>query len=252
MLISEKHSNIINSNCLTEQDAEKLFADSAAQKLIYWFRSCDGINLNATDRFLPLVTKKSFSSTKEIINKHECDLYQKEHWPYFDLWNLNNDIAYKSKFCHTIEPCFWRNQPAYAICHKRAVVDRSNRIIGSLGQAVEIIDRRRLNFLKDSIDNCLNKYAFNETVSFKSHIHNPDHPLTNRESECLFYILRGRSAKSIAQVLNISAKTVEFHMENLKNKFDCVNKSQLIEKAMELGFAELLPMSLVKTNLMNV
>ncbi|MFN7098030.1 MAG: helix-turn-helix transcriptional regulator [Gammaproteobacteria bacterium] len=244
MLISEKNSNA-DQSCLTEQDVEKLFADSTAQKLIYWFRSCDGKILNVTDLFLPFLTKKSFSTTKEITNKHECDLYQKEHWAYIELWNINNDIAHTSNFCFSAEPCYWRNQPAYAICHKRAVVDSQNNVIGSLGQAVEIIDRKRLNFLKDSLDNCLDKYTFNETASFKSHMHNPGYTLTTRESECLFYILRGKSAKSIAHVLSISAKTVEFHMENLKNKFDCVSKSQLIERTIELGYGDVLPMSLL-------
>lgn len=70
--------------------------------------------------------------------------------------------------------------------------------------------------------------------------------LTQRQSECLFFLLRGYSYKSIAKILNLSPRTIEIYVESIKNRLDCCSKSQLIEKAVELGYMNILPESLIK------
>lgn len=54
--------------------------------------------------------------------------------------------------------------------------------------------------------------------------------LSRREVECLQYLLRGQSLKSIAQLLNISIRTVETHINNIKRKLGCNYKSELLNK----------------------
>lgn len=53
--------------------------------------------------------------------------------------------------------------------------------------------------------------------------------LTKREIECLQFIGRGRSAKEISKNLDISHRTVESHICNIKYKLDCHTKSNLID-----------------------
>ena len=65
--------------------------------------------------------------------------------------------------------------------------------------------------------------------------------LSDREEECLFLILRGHTAKSVAQVLNLSVRTIEFHSDKLKEKLDSSRKNQLIKTAIELGYLNLIP-----------
>ncbi|MFN7098238.1 MAG: helix-turn-helix transcriptional regulator, partial [Gammaproteobacteria bacterium] len=72
--------------------------------------------------------------------------------------------------------------------------------------------------------------------------------LTNRETECLFYTIRGKTSKAIAHILNISSKTVEFHIENLKTKFQCHSKSQLVYKAIEQGYLDKIPASFINAS----
>lgn len=73
--------------------------------------------------------------------------------------------------------------------------------------------------------------------------------LTNRESECLFYIIRGKSAKSIARILNISFRTVEVYLEKLKTKFNCKTKSDLIDQAIHNGYMNIVPKSVFSDKL---
>jgi len=45
-----------------------------------------------------------------------------------------------------------------------------------------------------------------------------DKNLTQRKLECMFYVIRARSYKKIAKILNISPRTVEEHVNNIKLK----------------------------------
>lgn len=52
-------------------------------------------------------------------------------------------------------------------------------------------------------------------------------PLSERELECLALLLEGHSSGAIGKQLAISARTVEHHIENIKNKLSCSTKGEL-------------------------
>lgn len=76
----------------------------------------------------------------------------------------------------------------------------------------------------------------------------PEYGLSTRQLECLFYILRGKSANEIAIILKLSKRTVETHTEFIKNKLQCDNKAQLIEKALSVGLLNTIPNSFLQSN----
>jgi DNA-binding CsgD family transcriptional regulator len=55
-----------------------------------------------------------------------------------------------------------------------------------------------------------------------------DISLSIQETKCLFFIAQGKSMKEIANINNISVRTVETHLNNIKKKTDCFSTSQLI------------------------
>ena len=57
--------------------------------------------------------------------------------------------------------------------------------------------------------------------------------LSKRQCEVLFYLVRGKTAKSIGKKLNISQRTVEQHLENIKIKMNVYSKAALIEKMID-------------------
>jgi DNA-binding NarL/FixJ family response regulator len=59
--------------------------------------------------------------------------------------------------------------------------------------------------------------------------------LSTREREILQLIAEGRAAKEIAQVLNISVRTAEFHRQNLKRKLGLRTTAELTRHAIEQG-----------------
>jgi len=59
--------------------------------------------------------------------------------------------------------------------------------------------------------------------------------LTDREREVLQCIAQGLSSKQCAQQLGIAPRTVERHVENLRNKLNARNKPHLVAKAITGG-----------------
>lgn len=61
-------------------------------------------------------------------------------------------------------------------------------------------------------------------------------PLTEKQAECLFLLVKGMSTKQISSKLDTSIRTIEHRIEDLKSKFQCFNKQELIERAWKLDF----------------
>lgn len=53
---------------------------------------------------------------------------------------------------------------------------------------------------------------------------------TQREVECIYYLLKCYRLSDIAVTLGISIRTVEFYVKNMKSKLHCHTRQQLIEK----------------------
>lgn len=61
--------------------------------------------------------------------------------------------------------------------------------------------------------------------------------LTAREIECLKWWVAGKSAWDIGQIFKLSERTVRFHLNNIKRKFDARCKAQVVAKAIQLKIA---------------
>lgn len=69
-------------------------------------------------------------------------------------------------------------------------------------------------------------------------------PLTQKQQVCLFWLIRGKSLKEIAKILQLSPRTVECHLDTIKIKLNCQYKSEIIEKAIASGFMHYVPFEL--------
>lgn len=59
--------------------------------------------------------------------------------------------------------------------------------------------------------------------------------LSKRESECAYYLTRGMTMKLIAKTMGLSPRTIEFYIENIKDKLNCNSRSELIARMFEAG-----------------
>jgi DNA-binding CsgD family transcriptional regulator len=63
-------------------------------------------------------------------------------------------------------------------------------------------------------------------------------PLTPRQLEIARHVVAGRTAREISQLLDLSRRTVETHVDNIKSRLGCMNKTELVLKLSHLGIPE--------------
>jgi DNA-binding CsgD family transcriptional regulator len=163
-------------------------------------------------------------------------------WSMFaGLYRKHEYDALEGNTYSAIHPCADLKGREFLVFNtKTPAYDENNKIIGIHCHAIEVINPQYFSlvqWLKQSnIDNPLQVYSIGKDFA--------DIKLTSRQSECLFFLLRGKVAKEIARILGISYRTVEEHIEQLKLKFNCHNKSELMCLAIEKGFMNNIPKGL--------
>lgn len=58
-------------------------------------------------------------------------------------------------------------------------------------------------------------------------------PLSDRENEIMYWVKAGKTNWEISTILNISERTVKFHVQNIERKLDAVNKAHAVAIQME-------------------
>jgi len=124
---------------------------------------------------------------------------------------------------------------------KTQKLDSNGLVCGVLSHSIEIIDptvysliqalQKNSPFLGQYQPFYLGKKSNTNTIV-----------LPRRQEEVLFYLIRGKSAKSIARLMGISFRTVEYYITILKDKFNCATKNELIESAINKGFSQYIPL----------
>ena len=74
--------------------------------------------------------------------------------------------------------------------------------------------------LRESLQSLITKGSDN--------VKHQDFGITKREIEVMEYLVGGFTNKEIASALNLSSKTVEFHLSSIYSKIDCSNRSESI------------------------
>ena len=52
---------------------------------------------------------------------------------------------------------------------------------------------------------------------------------TRREAECMVLLLKGKAINSVADILELSPRTVEYYIKNMKSKIGCRTKFELVD-----------------------
>lgn len=138
---------------------------------------------------------------------------------------------------------FWAdNRMRALLSHKKPYRNKRDEIVGTIFNATELSGQVLASIYHMIMSDCkldvkVSKQVSNYLIGGKYE----DTKLTKKESECLFYIIRGGSTKQIASRFKRSPRTIEVHIEHLKQKFNCRTKAELIEKAIESGFLYSIP-----------
>ena len=173
---------------------------------------------------------------EDIIGKTDYDL----PWDrYADLYTKHERTTFKRPSNTALWPICDARCSSYVVICQRTLVEDS----GSKGVLTHTNVLKNLHNLElSNLIECGGKGFVRDAQYFEDILG----IITDRESECLFYLLRGKTPKSIGMLLGISSRTVEGHVESLRHKFGSASKSELIEKAVGMGFLYYIPDSLLQ------
>ena len=164
-----------------------------------------------------------------------------------DIFTMQNKLVIEEHVPLTILDIHpYRNDNTITMLTKKTpYYDSTNKVAGVLMSSTEITHNTLFNVAmifahtdtRYKQNNKLKQRSYMISKKFKKN------DLTPRELECLFYFVRGMTATKIANVLHISKRTVETHLSHIKTKLGCINKSDLIEYAIDSCFIDFIPES---------
>lgn len=149
----------------------------------------------------------------------------------------------KSACIHTYT---WGNgQKKVFYSQKKRLLDTRNQCIGVMTQTIDLMASHSIfeqfitNLQADKQHLAHSSCTYDAAIGYTYQLAASYPHLTVRESECLFYLMRGKSCKDIAVILGRSDRTIEKHVANMMTKLSCSSRRQLIEYAEEnqlMGF----------------
>ena len=137
------------------------------------------------------------------------------------------------------------------IVTKSPLQDIEGEIIGTILHAENInsLNYFEIGTLLANLSTTIQNDRFYDQLNFSLNYTANSIKLTKRQSEVLFFLLRGKTVKQIAQILDISFRTIDQYLKELRLKFNVDTKYELIDKAILHGFLSTIPESLFNWHL---
>ena len=169
-----------------------------------------------------------FDSPSQMIGKRDADLFWKE---WAEHYREGDGQAFKGNiFLNQMERARTIQDPniIHQVCAtKTALRDSQNQIIGVVGSLIDVTQHHILEN-KGSFDQAGKKFVLSDpSLSALT--------FSKKQITLLQYIIMGYSAADIGRVLNRSKRTIEGHIEHLKNKLQCTSKAEIIRWTVTSG-----------------
>ncbi|QLH41729.1 MAG: PAS domain-containing protein [Coxiellaceae bacterium] len=214
--------------------------------MLVWKKDLNSVYLSANNNCAKLF---GFKNTLDIVGTTDFEIRSKfvELAPVFQECDKQVILASKPLRLLEILKCNGDEWKIFLVT-KVPLLNEINKPVGTIGHTIDVT----VAFIKIGI--FLSKRPSNRKTnrllqqsSYVIGEKNNAVNLTPRQSECLFHILRGKTTKNIAKLLHLSPRTVEEHIAELKYKFGCKSKAELIDTAIANGFLNVVPPSIFKS-----
>lgn len=162
------------------------------------------------------------------LKKEEILLFPDSQLPfsqYAHIYNAHDNLAMAGSIFYQIDLIENKEQTFFCLSKKFPLKDEYGMVHGSYGLCEFLTLREVLSFLNTKPHT---KLSMNLSEHLRQQL-----GLSKREMEVLYYFLQGFSAKSIAPILSISTKTIIFHLNNIKTKWQCNSKEAIYHHAIK-------------------
>ncbi len=181
-----------------------------------------------------------FNNPKKIIGTTDYQLaehvIQSQYYNYETMveeFILEDERTFCGESLLVFVAALVHNNPTYLLCHK-APYREGNKIVGSFFQNT-ILPQQNIHSLKYYLNNpdiILPNYTkkfldiFNLCPSQK-------YGLSKREMQTIIGLTQGGSARQIGEKLQLSRRTVESYIRNIKDKLSVQTQTEIVVKAMQ-------------------
>ena len=211
-------------NSFLPRDTGYTVADALQSNCSIYFLDSNSTILNGNERCAKIC---GFASVNNMISKSLLDTFRKER--AIDIIHHDKKVLQTQQPCVVEElACLMTETGCWAaLTIKVPWYNDQNKIIGVFGGSIRLGQQNIASFLSRAAELGLripSKMA--QVIIENAH-------LSKREIEILYYLTRGKTAKKIAHVVNLSHRTVELHLQNIKRKLNVSCQSELIEKVVD-------------------
>jgi DNA-binding CsgD family transcriptional regulator len=174
-------------------------------------------------------TDKVFSALLHHNIWHGCSVYKRQN-NFVHSWNFATeprDICLNTFYINNIP--LLEHFICYFNIHVKTLINNSNKIvIAKFAEWVPYGDiaNQETIFAKEEMEKFLTFTVVKKAILCKNS--NIEIHLSTREADCLHYLSLGNSIKEVANNLNLSPRTVESYVNNIKNKTGYYTRSQLV------------------------
>lgn len=215
----------------------------------YYFTSHQGISQYLFDSGFTFLPHVAIKKARNFFLFSSIEKFQKYTGIVKENFQIDNIFAYTEKYENYIDIFFFgahskregvidfylnnldllknyslyfknKAQDLIKVAEKNKIIVPKN-LVDSYYQAYQKI--KIIDSYDNSSDACFNEF------SLISYLEQNKISITPREMDCLRLLTNGFTAKLIAKHLRLSQRTVESYLENIKEKFNCRSRIQLIE-----------------------
>jgi DNA-binding CsgD family transcriptional regulator len=141
---------------------------------------------------------------------------------------------------------FFDGEQKIMLTKKSPLIDQSGSVLGVICFLTEITNNILTNNFFKLINNSSRRNMSYVLTDDRYSLSVGYEKLTRRELECVYLLLQGKTARSIAEILYLSPRTIENHLLKIREKFYCDTKADLIEKFYDMGLLNILPKSIFR------
>lgn len=168
----------------------------------------------------------------------EQDVYARDNTTELTMLDIHGYADNEQKILLTKKAPFTLNgELKGSICHCTEIFSTS---LAKISVALIDLDKK----FHEKTTNDERTYTINKVLKHTK--------LSRRELDCVFYLLRGKTNKEIAKHLNLSSRTVESYLQNIKFKWQCEKKSHIIDYAVVNGYLGYIPEHVFGCNVSNI
>lgn len=225
------NQNIIFSDLITDRNSvitshfDNILQNASSDIYLYAKNSL-GQYLETNQAFLMM---NEMNSLTEIVGKTDFDLWQKTAV----LLKKNDDEVFSTGHAKiVIESITTKNKTQQFLSYKIPLRSRLGKIIGVFGQSTLFTHIQSpcpriiadTQFLPSScVRRPCSKFYQTQTLE----------PLSKRQIECIYYLIKGKTMKQIAKILSLSPRTIEFYISGVRKKLNCNSRAELIEQMLQ-------------------